>query len=72
MNFKTPIWASLVAQLVKNLPVMQETWVQSLSWESPLEKEKSIHSSSLGWRIHGLYSPWDCKESDMTERLSLT
>ena len=45
--------ASLVAQLVKNLPVMQETWVQSLGWEDPLEKEMATHSSILAWRI-----PW--------------
>ena len=44
-------WASLVAQLVKNLPAMQETWVQSLSWEDPLEKGKATHSSILAWRI---------------------
>ena len=37
-------WASLVAQLVKNLPAMQETWVQSLGWEDPLEKEMATHS----------------------------
>ena len=40
-------WASLVAQLVKNLPAMQETWVRSLSWEDPLEKGKATHSSIL-------------------------
>ena len=45
--------ASLVAQLVKNPPVMQETWVLSLSLEDPLEKGKAIHSSILAWRI-----PW--------------
>ena len=45
--------ASLVAQLVKNLPVMQETWVRSLGWENPLEKGKATHSSILAWRI-----PW--------------
>ena len=44
-------WASLVAQLVKNLPTMQETWVQSLSWEDPLEKGKATHSSILSQRI---------------------
>ena len=46
-------WASLVAQLVKNPPAMQETWVQSLGWEDPLEKRKATHSSILAWRI-----PW--------------
>ena len=40
-------WASLVAQLVKNPPAMQETWVRSLGWEDPLEKGKAIHSSIL-------------------------
>ena len=46
-------WASLGAQLVKNPPAMQETWVQSLSWEDPLEKGKATHSSLLAWRL-----PW--------------
>ena len=44
-------WVSLVAQLVKNPPAMRETWVQSLSWEDPLEKGKATHSSILAWRI---------------------
>ena len=44
-------WASLVAQLVKNPPAIQETWVRSLGWEDPLEKEKATHSSILAWRI---------------------
>ena len=43
-------WASLVAQLVKNLPAMRETWVQYLGWEDPLEKGKT-HSRILAWRI---------------------
>ena len=42
-----------VAQLVKNPPAMQETWVRSLGWEDPLEKGKAPHSSILAWRI-----PW--------------
>ena len=46
-------WASLVAQLVKNLPAVQETWVRSLGWEDPLEKGKATHFSILAWRI-----PW--------------
>ena len=45
--------ASLVAQLVKNPPVVRETWVRSLGWEDPLEKGKATHSSILAWRI-----PW--------------
>ena len=44
-------WASLVVQLVKNPPVMWETWVQSLGWEDPLENGKDTHSSMLAWRI---------------------
>ena len=47
------IRASLVAQLVKNLPAMWETWVRSLGWEDPLEKGTATHSSILAWRI-----PW--------------
>ena len=45
--------ASLVAQTVKNLPAMQETWVQSLDWEDPLEKGMVTHSSIPAWRVHG-------------------
>ena len=44
-------WASLVAQLVKNLPAMWETWVWSLGWDDPLKKEMDTHSSILSWRI---------------------
>jgi len=44
-------WASLVAQLVRNLPAMWETWVESLGWEDTLEKGKATHSSFLAWRI---------------------
>ena len=44
---------SLVAQMVKNLPKVQETWVPSLGWEDPLEKGKATHSSILAWRIAG-------------------
>ena len=46
-------WASHVAQLAKNLSAMQETWVQSLGWEDPLEKGMATHSNTLAWRI-----PW--------------
>ena len=45
--------ASLIAQLVKNLPAMQETWVRFLGWEGPLKKGQATHSSILAWRI-----PW--------------
>ena len=44
-------WASLVAQTAKNLPTIQETWVQSLGWEEPLEEDMATHSSVLAWRI---------------------
>ena len=49
----TLLKASLLAQMVKNLLVMQETWVQSLGWEDALEKGKATHSSILAWKI-----PW--------------
>ena len=49
----TNMQASLVAQLVKNLPAMQEIWVQSLGWEDPLEKGMATHASILAWII-----PW--------------
>ena len=49
----TPVFLVQVAQLVKNLPAMLETWVRSLGWEDPLEKGKATHSSILAWRI-----PW--------------
>ena len=46
-------WASPVAQLVKNLPAMRETWLRSLGWEDPLERGTATHSHILAWRI-----PW--------------
>ena len=61
-------WASLVAQLVKNLLAMGEAWVQSLGRDDPLEKGKAAHSSILAWRF-----PWTVSgvaELDMTEQLS--
>ena len=45
--------SKFIAQSVKNLPAVQETWVQSLGWEDPLEKEMAIYSSILAWKI-----PW--------------
>ena len=64
--------ASLVAQTIKNLPSMQETWIQFLSREDPLEKGMATHSSILAGELHGQrsvagYSPRDHKESDNTE-----
>ena len=67
--------ASPVAQSVKCLPAVQETWVRSLGREDPLEKEMATHSSTLlpgqshGWRSLVGYSPWVRKESDTTARL---
>ena len=63
--------------MVKNLPAMWEAWVRSLGQKDPLEKGIGTHSSILAWRIPWLeepgelYSPWGCKESDMTEQLTL-
>ena len=67
--------ASLVAQMVKNLPAMWETWVQSLGWEDPLEEGMATHSSILAWRIPMVRGAWwatvhGVTESDTTERLS--
>ena len=73
ISFSFP-WASLVAQRLKLLPVMWETWVRSLGLKDPLEKEMATRSSILAWRIPwteelgGLQS-WGRKESDTTEQL---
>ena len=61
-----------MAQMVKRLPAMRETWVQSLDWEEPLEKEMATYSSILAWKIPWTedlvgYSPWGRKESDTIE-----
>ena len=66
------IVASLVAQTVENLPIMLETWVQSLGWKDPLEKGKATHSSIFAWRIPWTEEPGElksigCKELGMTE-----
>ena len=63
---------SLVAQTVKNLPAIQETQLQFLGWEEPLEKGMATYSSIFAWRIPwteapGGYSSWSHKESDTTE-----
>ena len=68
--------ASLVAQTVKNLPAMQETWVLSLGWEDPLRREWQptpvfLPGESHGQRVLVGYSPWGRKQSDMAERLTL-
>ena len=64
--------ASLMAQLLKNLPGMQKTQVQSLGWEDPLGKGMVTHPNILAWRFPWTaYSPWGRKELDTTELLSL-
>ena len=64
-------WASLVAQLVRNPPAMWETWVDP--WVGKIAWRKERLPTPVFWpgEFHGLYSPWGCKESDTTERLSL-
>ena len=56
-----------MAQLVKNPPTMQETWVWSLGWEDPLEKGTATTPVFWSGEFHGLYNPWGHKELDMTE-----
>ena len=51
-------WASLLAQSVKNLPAMRETWIQSLGWDDPLEEGMATHFSILAWRIHMDRGDW--------------
>ena len=78
-NWTDPLqysWVSLVAQMVNNLPEMQETWVRSLGWEELLEEGMATHASILVCRIPWIernlagYSSWNHRESDMTEWLS--
>ena len=71
------IWASLVAQLVKNLPAMQETWVWSLGWEHPWRRKRQPPPVFWPGELHGQrnlasYKPWDHEESDTTDRLTHT
>ena len=86
INFKLYLWASLLTQLVKNPPAMQETWVWSPAlqvgslpaefdpWvrKIPWRREKLLTPVFCPGEFHGLYSPWGHKESDMTELLSLS
>ena len=71
-------WTSLVAQTVKRLPTMRDTWVQSLGQEDLLEKEMATHSSTLAWKIPWTkelgagYCLWGRKESGRTEQLHFT
>ena len=76
---KSPLckfYSSLVAQTVKRLPTMQETWVPSLGRDGPWKRKWQptpvlLPGESHGWRSVVCYSPWGCKESDTTERLHL-
>ena len=67
-----------MAQMVKNLPAMQETWIQSLGWKDLLEEGMTTHTSILAWRIlmdkKNLmgYSSWNCKESVTAQWISVT
>ena len=60
-------WASLVAQLVKNLPAVRETWVRSLGWEDPLEEEMATHPSVLAWEIPREEQPGGLQSTGVTE-----
>ena len=62
------IWASLVAQLIKNPPTVWETWVRSLGWEDPLEKEMATHFSTLAWRIPMDRGAWWATVHGVTKR----
>ena len=68
--------SSLIAQLIKNLPAMQETWVQSLGLEDSLEKETATHSSILAWRIPWTEGPGGLQcigsQKDTTEQLTVS
>ena len=61
-------WPSLVAQMVKNLPAMWETWVQYLAWEDPLEEVMAIHSSILAWRIPMDRGAWQTTVHGLSKR----
>ena len=71
MDFRD-LWASSVAQMRRNLRAMQETWIQPLGWEDPVEKGMATHSNVLVWRIPWTEEPGrlqfvGCKELDTTE-----
>ena len=65
--FEVYEYPSNVAQLVKNWPAVLETWVPSLGWEDPWRRERLLTPVLWPGEFHGLYSPWGCKELDMTE-----
>ena len=64
-------WASIVAQMVQNLPAVQETWVRSLGWEDPLEEGMATHSSILAWRIPIDRGAWQATVHGITKSQTL-
>ena len=64
------LWASLVAQMVKNLPAMQETSVRSLGWKDPLEEGMATQPSILAWRIPMDRGAWQATVHGVTKRLT--
>ena len=64
------LWASLVVQMVKNLPAMQETWVRSLGWEDPLEVPMVTHSSILAWSMPMDRGAWQATVHGVTKSLT--
>ena len=69
---KTIFWASLMAQMVKNLPAVQETQVQSLDREDSLEKKMATHSSILAWEIPWMEEPGGLQSMGVTKELNTT
>ena len=67
-----PTKASLVAQMVKNLPAMQQTWVQSLGWEDPLKKGMATHSGILAWRIPWMEEPGGLRSMQLQSQIQLS
>ena len=65
-------WSSLMAQTVKNLPGMWETWVQSLGWEDPTEEGMATHSSILNWRIPRDRGTWQATVHGVAKKLDTT
>ena len=65
-------YSSLVAQMVKNLPAMQETRVQFLGWEDPLEESVATHSGSLAWRIPWTEEPGRLQSMSWSQELDTT
>ena len=63
---------SLVAQMIKHLPTIQETWVRSLGWEDPLEKEMATHSSVLAWKIPWMEKPGGLQSIGLQRELDMT